>query len=501
MSAYALGLDNGGSSVKAAIFDLSGNEIASASRSMDMICPKPGFTERNPKDTWNLNCDVIKEVLKDSKIKANEIIGVATTGYGNGIHMVDKNGNDVYKHIVSTDTRAQGYVDRFVKDGTFDKVREHTMQSIWAAQPPLLISWFRDNEPQVLEETHHIFSITDYVRFKLTGEAANEISNLSGTSQMNLVEQKTNRDIYKLFGIEEYYRLLPPMCESREMCGKITAQAAKETGLVEGIPVAGGFFDITACCLAGGVVDDSMLALTAGTWNISEYLSEHPVDDRLLFMNSISHIPNHYMVTEASPTCAGNFNWFTQNFMKEFASGMKTQEFYDYCDNAVAGIAPGESKVVFMPYVYGSNARTAAQGAFFNMNSFYRREHMLRAVYEGMAFSCAYHVQKLYYHKSDFELARLSGGMSNSGVWSQIISDVLMMPIQVVEGSELGAKGAAMSAAVVAGEFGNFEQAARAMVKISESIEPNERNKDVYAEKFENYKKAMELVSVFAESA
>ena len=499
MNAYTLGLDNGGSAVKAAIFDLNGKEIASSTRAQKILTPQAGFTERNASETWELNCEVIKDALGKSGINAGDIVGVAVTGYGNGIHIIDKNGDDVYRHVVSTDARAQKYVTKFHKDGTFDKVREKTMQSIWAAQPPLMLNWFRDHQPEILEQAHAILSITDYIRFKLTGEVANELSNLSGTSQMDLCAGKTDPDIYKLFGITEHYDLLPPTCKSESICGKISKIAAAATGLAEGTPVAGGFFDITACCLASGIVDDSKLAIVAGTWTINEYLSKKLVDDRTLFMTSMSYIPEYYLISEASPTCAGSFNWFAEQFLKEQVASMSTQEFYDYCNTAVASIAPDESNIVFLPYIYGSNARTAAQGAFFNLNGFHTREHALRAVYEGMAFSSAYHVEKLYCHKSDFTAARLSGGPSNSDTWAQMLCDVLQMPIEIVLGTELGAKGAAMAAAVASGHFKNFDQAAEAMVHILKTIEPNVKHQAIYAEKFDRYKKAMELASIFAE--
>ncbi|MCL2588445.1 MAG: carbohydrate kinase [Oscillospiraceae bacterium] len=496
---YTLGLDNGGSAVKAAIFDLCGKEIASSTRSQEMLYPQMGFTERNATDTWKLNCEVIKDALQKSGINAEQIIGVAATGYGNGIHMIDKDGEDVYQHVVSTDSRGQKYVEKFHKDGTFDKVNAKTMQSIWAAQPPVMLSWFRDNMPDVLEKVAAILSITDYIRFKLTGETGSELTNLSGQSQMDLRARKTDPEIYQFFGLEGYFDLIPPLCRSEELCGKVTARAAAETGLKEGTPVAGGFFDVTANCLASGIVDDTRLAIIAGTWIINEYLSTAPVDDRTLFMNSISYMPEYYLITEASPTCAGNFNWFSQVFLKELRERMPAGEFYDYCNKSVAAIAPDESNVVFLPYVYGSNARTAAQGTFFNLNSFHTREHVLRAVYEGMAFSSAYHVEKLREHKSDFVAARLSGGLSKSDTWAQMLSDVLQIPMEIVEGAELGAKGAAMAAAVAGGEFANFAEAAEAMVTISKVIEPNEAYKDIYTEKFARYKKAMELASVFAE--
>lgn len=157
MEKYLIGIDNGGTMSKAALYDLHGNEIAVSGYKTETIMPKPGFTERNMEEMWQANVKSIKDVISIGKVDPKNIVGIATTGHGNGMYLVDHNGNPAYNGIISTDTRAKNYVEKWYSDTTFEKVLLKTMQSIWAGQPVPLLAWFKDNNPEVLERTKWIF--------------------------------------------------------------------------------------------------------------------------------------------------------------------------------------------------------------------------------------------------------------------------------------------------------------------------------------------------------
>ena len=93
----------------------------------------------------------------------------------------------------------------------------------------------------------------DYIRFRLTGEARAEATDYSGSGMMNLRDQQFDKKIFDIIGIPEMYNCLPALCSSAELCGRVSAEAAKVTGLKEGTPVSGGMFDIDACAIAAGV--------------------------------------------------------------------------------------------------------------------------------------------------------------------------------------------------------------------------------------------------------
>ena len=168
---YLMGIDNGGTVTKAALYDTAGTEIAVSSVKTEMLFPHPGHTEKNSNDLWAANARVIAEVMRKAQVAPAEIAGLAVTGHGNGLYLVGPDGKPAHDGINSADSRASDYVARWYQDGTYEKVLPRTCQSIWAAQPAALLAWFKDHEPEVLERTRWIFMCKDYIRYRLTGEA------------------------------------------------------------------------------------------------------------------------------------------------------------------------------------------------------------------------------------------------------------------------------------------------------------------------------------------
>ncbi|HUT01911.1 MAG TPA: FGGY family carbohydrate kinase, partial [Phycisphaerae bacterium] len=255
MAKYLLGTDNGCTVAKAALFTLAGEELAVASRKIETITPQLGYVEMNMLHSWRATVESIREVLAKAKIDPKDIACIASAGHGNGLYLVDKQGQPVYNAISSTDTRAREVVDRWAADGVGKAIRPKTMQAIWPAQPNALLAWLRDHEPDVMKRAGWVLMCKDYIRFRLTGRIAAELTDMSGTSLMNVGTADYDDEVLEAFGIGEMRDLLPPLVRSADICGEVTADAAAETGLAQGTPVAGGMFDIDACGLSTGLTD------------------------------------------------------------------------------------------------------------------------------------------------------------------------------------------------------------------------------------------------------
>lgn len=152
MKQYLIGIDNGGSTTKAAVFDLKGREIISAGRRIPLIEPCAGRVERDLNEVWKTNAELIKEVIHKAGIDPQEIAGLGLTGYGNGICLVDRDGNPVYNGIVSSDNRAADLCERLVENGVQDQVYHLTYQEFWPAQTAMLMVWLKENCPDILEK-------------------------------------------------------------------------------------------------------------------------------------------------------------------------------------------------------------------------------------------------------------------------------------------------------------------------------------------------------------
>lgn len=494
---YLMGIDNGGTFSKAAIFDACGNQVSVASVPFAMIMPKPGYAERDMDDLWEMNAVAIKKAIEKSHILPEEIVGVSFSGHGKGLYMVGYDGMPVYNGIASTDMRAWAQVENWYRNGTYGKVYEKTFQKILAAQPVSLLAWFKDNAPEVLDAARYIFSVKDYIRFLLTGEAFSDYTDSSGSNLVNLITKGYDKELMELFGLSECFDKLPPLRDSFEVCGYVTKAASEKTLLPEGIPAAAGMFDVNACGIASGLSDEKQMCMIAGTWSINEYIRKEPVTDGTVDLHSLFCIPGYFLVEESSPTSAGNMEWFIRNLMGHEAAEAKEYggSVYDITNEWVSSIEPQDCNVIFLPFLNGSNEEPLAKGTFVGLTAFHSKKHMLRAVYEGIVFSHVTHVNKLLKNRKRPESIRLSGGAANSDVWIQIFADALQIPIDVIVNKEIGAQGAAMSAGIAAGIYSDYEDAVRRTVTITKTVVPRPEYKEVYEEKYAAYRAVIEGLS------
>lgn len=493
---YLMGLDNGGTAIKCVIYDECGRECGVGSASVPLILPAPEMTERDPDLVWKGNRSAIRQALHQAGIKGSDVRAIGLTGYGNGVCLVDSTGKCVYNCIVSTDNRTSHYLEEWQANGVEDRVYQATYQKLWAAQPAALLPWFRDHAPEVLEKAAYVLSIKDYIRFKLTGEICAEITDASSGCLMNIKTCQYDKNIFQLLGIPDCLRLMPPFLGSTDITGAITCAAAEETGLAAGIPVSGGYFDIDAGALASGLLDDRGLCLIAGTWSINEYITQDLESGYGKFSNTIGYLPGFYVVEDSSPTSASNLDWFLR------AGGMGAQQdsssMYEVCNRLLENLPPEETGALFVPYLYASSTHPNSKGAFLNLSGYHTQAHLLRAVYEGVACSTLFHVNRLTNGAwSSYQYARFSGGASRSPVWSQMFADFLQIPIEVLRGTQLSSMGAAMSAGISIGCFKNETEAVQAMTHVARRYEPDPTRKEIYQSKYVQFEKALTCLSTF----
>ncbi|WP_455129139.1 FGGY-family carbohydrate kinase [Pseudoramibacter alactolyticus] len=492
MGAYLLGLDNGGTMTKAALYDLKGHEVAVSSRKTALIQPEPGFTERDGDEMWAANVGAIRSVLSEAGVFGEEVLGVAATGHGNGLYLTRADGTPAYNGIISTDSRGKEFAIAWNSDGTFEHILPKTMQSCWAGQPTTILRWFMKYRPEVLTDTRWILMCKDFIRMKLTGEPYAEITDYSGSSLMNVRDVCYDRVLLAEMGLESIYDKLPPLKYAGEICGRVTEEAAGLTGLKAGTPVAGGSMDIHASAMAVGVTDENTMCVVAGTWSINEYISRKPVVDKDLFMTSIDTIPGYWMILEGSPTSASNLEWFLTEILRDV--DLKGKDIYEVSNASVEKIGEQDCGLVFLPFLFGTNVHVNAKGAFVGLQSWHTRGNMLRAVYEGIVFSHRYHIEKLLKYRDKPALIRMAGGVAKSEIWVQMFADVLQTPIEVARSQELGALGAAICAGVATGVFASFKEASASMVDVMYTAKPDPAKKAIYDKKYVRYRKVIDAL-------
>ena len=494
---YLMGIDSGGTVTKAGIYDSEGHEIATAQESLEIIFPAEGMNERDAGQLKEATYGVIRQVLEKSGVDKRDIAGISPTGQGNGLYLFDENGQATHNPIMSGDMRAKDYVKKWNAEGLVDGVfLPKTFQTIWAGQPVALLAWLRDNDPGVLGRTSFAVTCKDYLRYLLTGEFYAEITEASGWSLVDLLKGDYDDELFEAAGLTEYRRLLPPIKGSAEVCGGVTKEAARLTGLAEGTPVMGGMFDIAACPLGTGVLDSSKMSIIAGSWSINSYIDTEPSSD--LFMSIRYFDPGYYLLSESSATSATNLEWFIGRIMqKEKEEAAKQgQGIYDIVNEMVASVDTRDCPVFFLPFLFGTNVSLDAKSAFIGLSGIHTKAHLLRSVYEGVVFSHQYHLENLYRvkPKDTFNAARIAGGATRSDLWVQMFADVTGLPMEVSAVDELGLLGSAICAGIGSGLYKDSKDAGEKFVTIEKTVYPDEEMVKVFSKKYSLYKKILEAM-------
>lgn len=476
---FLLGIDNGGTATKAALFDAAGRVQAVVARAADLHETRPGWAERDMETLWRTTAAAVRQALEAA---GRQPEAVACTGHGNGLYLIDGEGRPVRPAIGSGDTRAQGYIEAWRRDGTAERIRPLTTQSLWPGQPNALLRWLADHEPQALECTRWVLMAKDYIRFRLTGEVWAELTDFSGASLVNVPAGRYDTALLAAFGIEAWQDRLPPLRGSLEVLGHVTREAAAETGIRAGTPVAGGMFDIDACALASGMLDDSVVAMVAGTWGNTLFLDRTPATDPELFMSSCYTLPGWFLMLEGSPTSAANLDWV----MRECGVAG-----YGEANRLVASGEAAVDDPLFLPFLHGSHAGPHARAAFLDLRARHTRAHLVRAVCEGVAFAQRWHYERVLRLRPRPASIRLSGGAARSTPWVQMFADVLDTPVEIPAGEELGALGAAIGAGIAAGVFADAPRAVAAMTRVAARHDPDARRAAVYDERYPRYRQAL----------
>jgi L-xylulokinase len=315
-----------------------------------------------------------------------------------------------------------------------------------------------------------------------------ELTDMSGTSLIDVGNACYDDEVLDAWGLLPWKHIMPPLKRSAEICGTITPEAAKLTGLTAGTPVAGGMFDIDACGLAVGMTHETTFCMVAGTWGNNQFISKTPVAHPDMFMTSCYSIDGYYLMLEGSATSASNLEWFITQFFEG-----DRKEIYDRCNELVAGTKPDESAILFLPYLYGGPVSLDAKGCLFGLDGRQTKAHILRALFEGIIFGHRWHVERLMRFCERPKTIRLTGGAVNSEVWSQMFADIFQIPVEVPTGTELGCLGAAICGAVASGVYPSYEKACQEMVNVKHCYQPNSNWADTYHQKYERYQKLLEV--------
>lgn len=499
MTKYVMGIDNGGTVTKACLYDETGNLVGTSSYKVPTLTPHPLWTERDTEAFWQSNVDAIKGCIAAGGVDPADIAAISLTGHGNGIYLSRADGSAPWPGVISTDGRAQEFVDEWHSRPDHDEqVRQKTLSTVYAGQPAAMLAWFDKYQPQVFEETDYVFLAKDYIRYRLSGVPAIEESDGSIIALMDITRKQFDRDLMEYFGIGRWFDKLPPLVASIDVAGRVSAEAAALTGLVEGTPIAGGAVDVVASAMASGVVKPQKLAVVTGTWSINEFITPEPIADADPFLTGVYALPGTWLILEASPNGVSNFEWFMRQVLKPAVQRFGGVEIgdsdvYRVCEEMIRELTPSMDDPFFLPFINGSSVVPDGRAGFVGLLTYHDIRHMVRAVYEGVVFSHMYDILRLRSYGPLEEAATFTGGAANSELWTQMYADALGSPLQVVDAPEAGTLGVAIMGAVAAGIWPDVETAVEKMVRPARKVvEPDRSQTDFWRQRYERYAKYLE---------
>jgi sugar (pentulose or hexulose) kinase len=491
---YLIGIDAGTSVIKAALFDLQGNEINRGARNVPITNPTPTQAEEDMKEVWAAATEAIRQCLTGSGVAAEDIKALSLTGQGDGTWMLNEKGKPLGPAILWTDGRAGAQVDEWYADGTVTKQFKISGTGPYAGTSSAVLRWRKDNELDRIKDGMQLWC-KDWIGYKLTGRAATDPSDAS-LSGIDVVTRDYSDEVLETWGILEIKNVLPEIIAPTALLGTVTKKAAGLTGLPVGLPVYKGQMDITASSLGVGVVNPGDCMAVVGTAGIVTVATDDPA-------NAIDPEDVGWMIPHTDKTsiramgmsfCTPNLDWYLREFGSPFrdeAAAQTEGNLYEYLDKAVQAVPVGSNGVIFHGYLAPGGERAPftkadARGSFSGLNNVHTRFDLLRAVYEGVAYGIRDCLDSI---PIPVDMVRMSGGGANSPVWAQIFADVLGRKIVVPAGTEFGAKGAAIVAGLGVGEFKSYDEAAEQTVHIVREYEPNPENTAKYDPFFAVYRK------------
>ncbi|PZQ50705.1 MAG: carbohydrate kinase [Rhodovulum sulfidophilum] len=472
-----LAIDAGGTAVKVALFDGRGEARGQAQADVRTSHLPDGRVERDPDAFWSATARAIRSVVTD--LPAGQLRAVACTGFGNGVFTVDAEGAPVAPGTVSVDHRAQPLVDRLGRAGCLSALAELNGCRLWGGQTAAQIAFLAETAPETFARVRWFLSCKDYLRFRLTGAAATDQTDASGGGLMAADGAGYALRLFAALGRPDMAERLPPIRTGSATSGRVSALAARETGLPEGLPVAGGLMDVAACALGSGVNGPERIAMIAGTWAINALEVATPPAREPPILNMVHRDGAARLVAEGSPSSAANLGWYLGRGIGGRMDAAGALARVD--EAAVEG-----RRCHFLPFVHGPTPR---RGAFIGLTAGDDEGTMLRAICEGVAFQHRRHAEEILPHGGGRwpEAIRLSGGAARSAVWARIFADICQCPVEVVAADEVGALGAAMCAAVAGGVHPDLTTAQAAMSRVGGRYEPRAEHAEFYAGRYAEF--------------
>ena len=464
---YWLGIDIGTGGSRALLVNARGNVKGSFTAAHDdMQMPRPLWAEQRPENWWDACQIAVKGVLAEAGITGANVRGIGLSGQMHGLVLLDESSAVIRPALIWCDQRSQAQVNFINRTVTAAKVLEYTANPVVTGFTLPKLLWVRDNEPGQFARVRKMLLPKDYIRFRLTGEFATEVSDASGTSLFDVVKRAWSFDMTDALGLDR--DILPGVYESSEITGTLLPSVAARLGLTAGTPVVGGGGDQAASAVGNGIVEAGIVSCTLGTSGVVFAHMDEPHYDPLGRVHTFCHaVPKKWHVMGVTQGAGLSLQWMRN----QLAPG---EEYSDLTKEAATAEC-GSQGLFWLPYLMGERTPhldATARAAWVGLTAKHTRADLIRSIIEGVSYSQQDGLAIIEEMGVPVTSVRISGGGARSAFWKQILADVFAKRVTTLASQEGSAYGAALLAMVGTGAFASVEEACRVTIREVESIEP-----------------------------
>ncbi len=486
-----IGVDLGTSAVKLLLMQTDGTIKKIVSKEYPLSFPKTGWSEQNPADWWNACVAGIQELVAEAD--KSQVAGISFGGQMHGLVALDKHDEVIRPAILWNDGRTTEETEYLNETVGREKLSQYTANIAFAGFTAPKLLWMKKHEPELFAKIDKIMLPKDYIAYRLSGVHCTDVSDASGMLLMDVKNKCWSKEMMEICGIKE--QQLAHIYESYEAVGTLLPETAQLLGLPQSVIVAAGAGDNAAAAVGTGTVGDGSCNLSLGTSGTVFIASDQFAVDSHNALHAFAHADGHYHLMGCMLSAASCNKWWMEDILetKDFAAQQE-------------GITKlGENHVYFLPYLMGERSPhndPKARGTFIGMTMDTTRADMTQAVLEGVAFALrdSFEVAKLL--GIQIERTKICGGGAKSPLWKKMIANILNIKVDTLASEEGPALGGAMLAAVANGEYESVAQAAEAIVKVTDTVEPQAELAALYEKRYQTFREIYpKLKETFQEMA
>jgi xylulokinase len=488
-----LGIDIGTSATKTLAIDETGTILASATLEYPCDHPRPGWSEQGPQCWWDATVQTVKQVVGSGRFRPEDVGGLGLSGQMHGSVFLDAEGRVIRPALLWNDQRTAAECREIEEKagGREALIRMVANPALTGFTAPKLL-WVRKHEPEHWDQVRQVLLPKDYVRYRLTGTYATEVSDASGTLMLDVANRRWSRGLLGKLQLDP--ALLPPCYESAEVSAKVSELGSKATGLPVGTPVVGGGGDQPAGAVGNGIVRQGVVSATMGTSGVVfAHADELGFDPLGRLQRGCHAVPGAWHVMGVVLAAGGSFQWFRNELGKAEVALAKERGDDPYflltAEAALAG--PGAEGLFFLPYMTGERTPhfdPDAKAAWIGLTIRHGRPHMIRSLLEGATFAMRDSLELIREMGVTIEQVRVSGGGARNPLWRQIQADIYGCDVHTLNSTEGPAFGAALLAQVGTGGFASVPEACDATIRPVDSTRVDPRAKNYYDRAFAVYR-------------